>query len=256
MEFHQRLNQLRKQAGLTQEGLAELLGVTRQAVQKWERGASRPDLENLAALARCFDVSLDYLVTGQEREAFPEEPVDVVNRCCGWRYEYRSRRTVLGLPLVHIRLGDRGMGVAKGFFAVGNIAVGVFAVGGIAVGAVTFGGLAFGLLLALGGAALGGVSVGGLAVGLLAIGGAAVGVFALGGSACGVYAAGAAAWGSKVAVGDSAWAPLAVGRQRAEGTTAFLPGADPGLVAAAIREAAARLPRFLRELLVILSRAL
>ena len=255
MEFHQRLNQLRKQAGLTQEGLAEQLGVTRQAVQKWESGASRPDLENLAALAHCFGVSLDYLVTGPEE--IPEDPFDAGNRCCrGFCYEYRSWRTVFGLPLVHIRLGGRWAGVARGFFAVGNIAVGVFAVGGIAVGAVTFGGLAFGLLLALGGAALGGVSVGGLAVGLLAIGGAAVGVFALGGSACGVYAAGAAAWGSKVAVGDSAWAPLAVGRQRAEGTTAFLPGADPGLVAAAIREAAARLPRFLRELLVILSRAL
>lgn len=64
MEFQQRLYELRKQSGLSQEGLASLLGVTRQAVQKWESGSSRPDMDNLAALARYFNVSLDYLVTG------------------------------------------------------------------------------------------------------------------------------------------------------------------------------------------------
>ncbi len=65
MEFQQRLYELRKQSGLSQEGLASLLGVTRQAVQKWESGSSRPDMDNLAALARYFNVSLDYLVTGR-----------------------------------------------------------------------------------------------------------------------------------------------------------------------------------------------
>ena len=69
MEFQQRLYDLRKKAGLSQEGLADLLGVTRQAVQKWEAGASRPDMDNLAALARYFNVTLDYLVTGQEPPA-------------------------------------------------------------------------------------------------------------------------------------------------------------------------------------------
>ena len=47
MEFQQRLYELRKQSGLSQEGLADLLGVSRQAVQKWEAGTSRPDLDNL-----------------------------------------------------------------------------------------------------------------------------------------------------------------------------------------------------------------
>ena len=70
MEFQQRLYDLRKKAGLSQEGLADLLGVTRQAVQKWESGVSRPDLDNLTALAQQFSVSLDYLILGQE----PPEP--------------------------------------------------------------------------------------------------------------------------------------------------------------------------------------
>ena len=46
MEFQNRLYELRKKAGLSQEGLADLLGVTRQAVQKWEAGSSRPDMDH------------------------------------------------------------------------------------------------------------------------------------------------------------------------------------------------------------------
>ena len=57
-----------------------------------------------------------------------------------WHYEYKSQRTLFGLPLVHVRLGDRGFGVAKGIFAVGNVAVGLFALGGISLGLFSLGG--------------------------------------------------------------------------------------------------------------------
>ena len=120
MEFQQRLYDLRKKAGLSQEGLADLLGVTRQAVQKWEAGASRPDMDNLAALARYFNVTLDYLVTGEEPPAPAAQTTIVNNYYQRWRYEYKSQRTLFGLPLVHIRLGDRGTGVAKGVLAIGT----------------------------------------------------------------------------------------------------------------------------------------
>ena len=73
MEFRERLFELRRQAGLSQEELANLLGVTRQAVQKWEAGTSRPDMDNLTALADYFHVSLDYLVTGRGLEKTLEE---------------------------------------------------------------------------------------------------------------------------------------------------------------------------------------
>ena len=59
MTFQERLYSLRRGKGLSQEELAHIVGVSRQAVQKWEAGTSRPDLDNLTALARCFDVSLD-----------------------------------------------------------------------------------------------------------------------------------------------------------------------------------------------------
>ena len=69
MEFRERLYQLRKGRGISQEELAHTVGVSRQAVQKWEAGAATPDLNNLSALADYFAVSLDYLVRGIEPES-------------------------------------------------------------------------------------------------------------------------------------------------------------------------------------------
>lgn len=171
MEFQQRLYELRKQSGLSQEGLADLLGVSRQAVQKWEAGTSRPDLDNLAALGRYFNVSLDYLVTGQEAQVSPSQVTTTIvnNYYTPFHYEYKSKRTLFGLPLVHIRLGHRGMGVAKGILAIGNVAVGVFTLVGFSFGLFSVGGLSFGLLFSLGGWAMGALAIGGLAVGLLGL---------------------------------------------------------------------------------------
>ena len=56
MEFRERLYQLRKGRGISQEELAHTVGVSRQAVQKWEAGAATPDLNNLSALADYFAV--------------------------------------------------------------------------------------------------------------------------------------------------------------------------------------------------------
>ena len=241
MEFQNRLYELRKKAGLSQEGLADLLGVTRQAVQKWEAGSSRPDMDNLAALARYFNVTLDYLVTGREPEPYAQEvPTTIINHNYypRWHYEYKSQRTLFGLPLVHVRLGDRGFGVAKGIFAVGNVAVGLFALGGISLGLFSLGGVSLGLLLALGG-----MSVGGGAIGLLSVGGGSFGAYAVGGGAV----------GTQIAIGGSASAPLAIGSQAASGALTFGPGADPAAVTAAIRQAAAAAPVWLQDLLISLA---
>ncbi len=62
VEIAQRLAERRKQAGLSQEALAERLGVSRQAVSKWERSESSPDTDNLIALAQLYGVSLDDLL--------------------------------------------------------------------------------------------------------------------------------------------------------------------------------------------------
>ncbi len=62
IEIANRLVALRKQKGLSQEDLAEQLGISRQAVSKWERAESAPDMGNLMSLAKLYQVSLDELL--------------------------------------------------------------------------------------------------------------------------------------------------------------------------------------------------
>lgn len=62
VETAQRLADLRRSKGFSQEGLARKLGLSRQAVSKWERAESAPDTENLISLAKLYGVSLDELL--------------------------------------------------------------------------------------------------------------------------------------------------------------------------------------------------
>lgn len=221
MEFSERLLALRKRAGFSQEKLAEACGVSRQAVSKWEAGQSQPDMEKLAILGKLFGVSLDELVSGEEKRAEAREirfglPV--------YHYEYKSRRKLFGIPLLHVNIGWGRPYVAKGIFAVGGIAIGVVSLGGIALGGLCFGALALGLL------AFAGVSVGllaafgGMAIGGLALGGVAVGLVSFGGVAVGKYAVGGAAFASDVAVGGAASAHLAIVLQETGGRTLYIGG--------------------------------
>ena len=63
MIFAKKLKQLRQQADWSQEQLADRLNVTRQAVAKWERGAGFPDIDNMQALAKLFNTSVDELLS-------------------------------------------------------------------------------------------------------------------------------------------------------------------------------------------------
>ena len=62
MTFSEKLLTLRRDAGLSQEKLAEALNVSRQAVSRWEQGTAMPDAQNLLQLSRLFSVSIDYLL--------------------------------------------------------------------------------------------------------------------------------------------------------------------------------------------------
>ena len=63
-----RIARLRKEKGLTQEGLAEKLGISSQAVSKWENDSSCPDISLLPALADILGVTIDELLTGKNEE--------------------------------------------------------------------------------------------------------------------------------------------------------------------------------------------
>lgn len=72
MKLSEKIVQLRKSQGLSQEELAERLGLSRQAVSRWESGTALPDAGNLLQLSRLFGVTADYLLD-EERES-PEAP--------------------------------------------------------------------------------------------------------------------------------------------------------------------------------------
>ena len=66
MEFNEKLQELRKNRGLTQEELAESLYVSRTAVSKWESGRGYPNIESLKEISKFFSVSIDELLSGEK----------------------------------------------------------------------------------------------------------------------------------------------------------------------------------------------
>lgn len=66
MEFHEKLQELRKSRGLTQEELAEALFVSRTAISKWESGRGYPSIDSLKEISRYFSVSIDDLLSGDQ----------------------------------------------------------------------------------------------------------------------------------------------------------------------------------------------
>jgi transcriptional regulator with XRE-family HTH domain len=78
MEFNNKLYELRKQKGFSQEELANRLNVSRQTVSKWEVGESTPDMEKLVAMSDLFEISLDELVLDKKEEKKQEASEQVV----------------------------------------------------------------------------------------------------------------------------------------------------------------------------------
>ena len=66
MEFNEKLQELRKNKGLTQEELAEALFVSRTAISKWESGRGYPNLDSLKEISRFFSVTIDDLICSEE----------------------------------------------------------------------------------------------------------------------------------------------------------------------------------------------
>ena len=73
MELNEKLLELRKQKGLTQAELAEILFVSRTAVSKWESGRGYPNIDSLKAIAKFFGITIDELLSGEELLTIAEE---------------------------------------------------------------------------------------------------------------------------------------------------------------------------------------
>lgn len=205
MEFKDQLYKYRKEKGYSQEELAILCHVSRQAISKWENGSANPDMENLKTLSKALSVNIDTLL-GNEIEP-PKENIKEVHYIYGWQKEYRSSIHIAGIPLVHINLGkgprhDGKFHCAKGIIAIGNEAIGVVAIGALSVGLLSFGAISIGVMAA-----------GALALGALVFGAVAIGYIAIGALAIGAYAYGALSIGFVLAIGDRAYGEYAIGNQ-------------------------------------------
>ena len=80
MELNVKLQMLRKQKGMTQEELADVLYVSRAAVSKWESGRGYPNIDSLKAIAEFFSVSIDELLSGEELSGTPTPVGGVMHR--------------------------------------------------------------------------------------------------------------------------------------------------------------------------------
>lgn len=96
MTFGEKIQKLRKEAGLSQEEFSYQLGVSRQAVSKWERDNGYPETEKIVRMSRLFNVSLDYLLNDddlQKPEISPDEKGLYISREGRWVFfQYQKRK--------------------------------------------------------------------------------------------------------------------------------------------------------------------
>ena len=224
MTLGEKLSKLRKEYGYTQEQLAEVLGVSRQSISKWESDTAYPETDKLLKMGKLFECSMDYLLNEDVTEKRGLEPAE--NESFGDKFkkqfrERKSEKTVFGMPLYHIGKNAHGffaLGLrARGVFALGLLSGGVVSAGLLSLGVISAGLLAIGLV-SVGTLALALLSVGTVALGIFAVGAISVGVVSLGALAVGFFSAGALAIGEYAAVGDHAYALIAIGKSFAEGS--------------------------------------
>ena len=104
IEIASRLAKLRKEKGFSQEDLADKLGISRQAVSKWERAEASPDTDNLILLARLYDVSLDTLLsTDAKDEEIKTEVVDSIKKEEDDKHEQEDKEESKNLVINIIR---------------------------------------------------------------------------------------------------------------------------------------------------------
>ena len=218
MPMGQKLAALRKKQGLTQEKLAEMLNVSRQAVSKWESGAAYPETEKLIRLSEMYGCTLDDLIRDKASEpTATKEEEPLFKRIFR---ERKSKKLVCGLPLWHFGLHARGIIAigpeACGVLSIGFLARGVFPLGLAALGLFPFGVLAAGLT-AYGCFALGIIAMGAVCAGIISGGAVSLGVMSFGAIAVGEFSAGALAIGKYAAIGDHARAMVAIGQSEVQG---------------------------------------
>lgn len=230
MTFGDKLAKLRREQNYTQEQFADLLGVSRQSVSKWESDLAYPETDKLIKICELFNCSFDYLLLDAENVKQQTEQTDNSKQKQTSTFEIKlpeikerkSTRTLWGMPLWHVAKNACGViaiGVkARGIVAIGVRSCGVFSLGVLSLGVISIGTLSVGVLFSIGVFAMALLSVGAISAGIFAIGSISFGVFSLGAVAIGDVSVGALAIGRYVAIGDHARAMIAIGGHQASGS--------------------------------------
>lgn len=100
MKLSDRIQYLRKARGISQEGLADQLGVSRQAVSKWESEQSMPDLDKIISMSDYFEVTTDYLLKGIEPVVQKEEEQSIEHRRIASNICYQLSLALAGLGII------------------------------------------------------------------------------------------------------------------------------------------------------------
>lgn len=98
MKIGQKLKGLRVKSGLSQEKVAEQLYVSRQAISKWENDEAFPDMANLVAIAKFYNVSVDYILSEDEEKSNPQNTnmtPDATSEMSEWNKRYLTARISL-----------------------------------------------------------------------------------------------------------------------------------------------------------------
>lgn len=221
MTLGDKLSRLRRDNNYTQEQLADVLGVSRQAISKWESNITYPETDKLIRISELFDCSLDYLLKGTEENYSKPQIADADALLKNHIRERKSEKIVLGMPLWHIGKNAKGF-IAVGLNARGVIAVGLRARGILSLGLLSVGFLSFEMLslgvLSIGLFALGILSAGSFSAGVLSTGAISFGVISIGAIAIGDFSVGALSIGKYFAVGDNARAMIALGDTEVSGS--------------------------------------
>ena len=115
MTLGEKLSKLRKEYNYTQEQLAEILGVSRQSISKWESDIAYPETEKLIELGKLFECSMDYLLKEDITEKQGLQPTEKESIWTGFKKQFRehkSKKMIFGMPLYHIGKN------AHGFFTI------------------------------------------------------------------------------------------------------------------------------------------
>ena len=223
MTFGEKLSKLRRESNYTQEQLADILGVSRQSISKWESDITYPETDKLIKIGKLFGCSMDYLLNediSEKQEINHTDDESLWDKIKKQFHERKSESTILGMPLYHIGRNARGFFAvgfkAKGVFSVGLVSRGVFSFGILSLGVVSIGLLSLGVA-ALGMLALGFLAVASVAIGLFAAGAISVGVVSFGALSVGCFSSGALSVGKYIAVGDHAYGMIAIGKSVAKG---------------------------------------